>query len=210
MSIMVKAARMGDPGRIRAMPGIGYRQGDPGLFGDIFRKVTSVAGTVLPGPLGMGARAIHRLAGGGRATGAPQSPLDTRGKFAPKGSPAHRAYLARQGTRGLNLPGLGARGMGIGPPGSRLSLFEPQTNGAKSTAIPVGSVEVKPSGYHLNKSGYFLRDGTYIEPRSVYVKNRRRNPANPRAIDRSIGRIESAKRMASRLGRITIRKKECR
>lgn len=76
-----------------------------------------------------------------------------------------------------------------------------------------------PSGYHWNKTGYFVK-GTpaspppyrgqgpqYIAPGTVLVKNRRRNPANMRAADRSIGRIKAAKRLTKSLGRVTIREK---
>jgi len=68
-------------------------------------------------------------------------------------------------------------------------------------------------GYHPNKSGYYRQavpgdptSAVYIPPRSMWVKNRRRNPANARATDRAISRIGQAKRYASKLGRITIRK----
>lgn len=65
-----------------------------------------------------------------------------------------------------------------------------------------------PQGMHPNKSAYFLKSGEFIARGSRCVPSRRRNPANSRANDRAIGRIESAKKMAARLGRITIRK-EC-
>ncbi|GAG96208.1 unnamed protein product, partial [marine sediment metagenome] len=41
------------------------------------------------------------------------------------------------------------------------------------------------------------------------VKNRRRNPLNPRALDRSLSRITSAKRASKKLSRVTIRKASC-
>jgi len=62
-------------------------------------------------------------------------------------------------------------------------------------------------GYHLNKSSYFLMDGTFVEAGTKWVRNRRRNPGNMRALSRSLGRIKSAKKMASSLSQITIRKK---
>lgn len=48
-----------------------------------------------------------------------------------------------------------------------------------------------PRGYHLNKSAYFLRDGTFVPARSRFVRNRSRNPANGRALRRAIGRVSS-------------------
>jgi len=41
------------------------------------------------------------------------------------------------------------------------------------------------------------------------VKNRRRNPANPRATSNAITRIKGAKRYAKSLSSISIRKKKC-
>jgi len=74
-----------------------------------------------------------------------------------------------------------------------------------------GGGVLPPRGFHLNKTGYFLTSaaefGTFVEPFSRFVRNRRRNPGNMRAADRAISRIESAKRMAKRLSRITVRKK---
>lgn len=62
-------------------------------------------------------------------------------------------------------------------------------------------------GYHLNKSGYYTKGGNYVAPQSRWVKNRRRNPLNPRALSRSISRISSAKNAAKFLGRVTVRDK---
>jgi hypothetical protein len=73
-----------------------------------------------------------------------------------------------------------------------------------------------PQGYKPNKSGYYRRirspgnpEGSvyYIMPKSRCVKVRKRNAANPKAADRAVSRIESAKRFATRMNRITVRKK---
>jgi len=63
------------------------------------------------------------------------------------------------------------------------------------------------AGYHLNKSSYFLMSGEFVPERSRYVRNRKRNPANARATSRAISRITGAKRYATSLSRISIRKK---
>jgi len=63
------------------------------------------------------------------------------------------------------------------------------------------------SGYHPNKSSYFLMSGEFVPAGSRMVKNRKRNPANARATSRAISRIGGAKRYAKSLGRISIRKK---
>ena len=87
--------------------------------------------------------------------------------------------------------------------------------------MPTGQVGVDatpaigcPKGYKPNKSGYYRTIKSpgnpeggvfYIQPGSRCVKIRRRNPANPRAADRALGRIKSAKRFATKMGAVTIR-----
>jgi len=109
---------------------------------------------------------------------------------------------------GINPPFAGARGIGIDTPFGRYSLGE-QMNGAG--AMDLGAMQAgKPcpvSGYHWNKSGYFLQSGEYVPPGTKMVKNRRRNPANPRATSNAITRIKGAKRYAASLSSISIRKK---
>ena len=76
----------------------------------------------------------------------------------------------------------------------------------EQTAIAGGPQAPAMSGYHWNKSGYFLMSGEYVAAGTKLVKNRKRNPGNMRALSRSMGRIKSAKKMAAVLGTITIRK----
>ena len=45
-----------------------------------------------------------------------------------------------------------------------------------------------PRGMHLNKSAYFLRDGTFVAEGTRCVPNRRRNPLNPRALRKANSR----------------------
>jgi hypothetical protein len=66
------------------------------------------------------------------------------------------------------------------------------------------------TGFHPNKADYFLKDGTFVPEGTKCVKNRRRNPLNPKALDRAMGRITSAKKKEENLKRITIRKKVCK
>lgn len=56
-----------------------------------------------------------------------------------------------------------------------------------------GTAGAVMAGYHLNKHGYYTKGGHYVAPRSKQVKNRRRNPLNPRALHRSLARLHSAK-----------------
>jgi len=80
-------------------------------------------------------------------------------------------------------------------------------NGAAGMAAMQAGKPCPVSGYHWNKSGYFLKSGQYVQAGTKMVKNRRRNPANPRATSNAITRITGAKRYAASLGRISIRKK---
>lgn len=78
----------------------------------------------------------------------------------------------------------------------------PQRNGQQAPPIPAQAGPC-PSGYHLNKSSYYRRgpggQAVFIPEGTVYVKNRRRNPANPRALDRALGRLNAAKRLQNKL-----------
>lgn len=51
-----------------------------------------------------------------------------------------------------------------------------------------------PRGYHLNK-----QDGKYGPARSYYVRNRRTNPLNARALRRGISRLNGAERLLRRI-----------
>lgn len=67
-----------------------------------------------------------------------------------------------------------------------------------------------PKGYRLNKTGYYTKSGGWVEPGTKYVKIRRRNPLNPKAADRAISRITSAKKASAKLSRVSIRKPACK
>lgn len=60
-----------------------------------------------------------------------------------------------------------------------------------------------PVGYHFNRTTYYTKNGR-VDKGTKCVKNRRRNPLNPRALSRSMSRITSAKRAAHFLDRIQI------
>jgi len=182
-------------------PGSMRYMGDPGLFGDIWGGIKSIGrvATGIVGGLGIPVvSGVARTAGGllfGRAPGTstvpslPPAPMPPQ-VWALPGVPALSLQAVQECPPGthkvmgqcVNLPFGGAPGAGIAPP-------------------PTASM----GGYHLNKSGYFLMDGSYVAPGSKWVKNRRRNPGNMRALSRSMGRIKSAKRMAGVLGQITFK-----
>jgi len=101
-------------------------------------------------------------------------------------------------------------GGGVVPPGGPplpVGVRKPGVRGAAERFLPGGETglgEGCPRGHHPNKSSYFLKDGTFVEKHSKCVKHRRRyNPANAQATSRSIGRVNSAKRMQGALSQIS-------
>jgi len=114
----------------------------------------------------------------------------------------------------------GFTGMGRMPTapiaGPGFPLFAPQVPApgvlpAIQRALPGGATGMMAgcapmSGYHLNKSEYFLKSGEFVPEGSRLVRNRKRNPANARATSRAISRVVGAKRYAKSLSRVSIRK----
>jgi len=166
--------------------------GDPGLFGFIGKALKGAAGLArrIPGPIGAAAGFF-----GGRATGQFRPPPLTIQE-------APRFFQQAQQLPVIPEPGLGGlvrRALPFGQTG--LVVQQPENGVTTKLACQ--------SGFHPNKAAYFLRDGTFIEKETLCVKNRTRNPLNPRAASRAISRIESAKKATSRLNRISIRPPPC-
>lgn len=97
---------------------------------------------------------------------------------------------------------------GFSGPSSYPVVPTPGVGGAVSRLLPGGKTGYQvsvpatgapPRGMRLNKSGYFLRDGTYVAPGTRYVKIRRRNSMNPRALSRAMARVNGAKRIQAKL-----------
>lgn len=109
------------------------------------------------------------------------------------------------------MPGVGIQGL---PTFQQAPQKVPGVAGLLQRGIPGGETGYTcpagkpPSGYHVNKSSYWLMDGTFVPEGTKWVKNRRRNPANSRATNRAISRVASAKKHAQTLSRITIRAKK--
>jgi len=208
MSAAIKRARanyQGDRGYARAMPGTGYAMGDPGLFGSIFGGIKKLART-----------AISTMPGGGIALGL---------------AGAAKTLLTRQRRAARDIGTLRGRQQLLpaaafqqyqGPPAQAVQPV-PGFRGLMERIIPGGATGLQvpgeaigarvPQGYHLNKSGYYRggRPGSasssveWIPEESIFVKNRKRNPMNPRAWDRAFGRLKSAQNLKKKMGRITIR-----
>jgi len=190
MSAALKAAKMGSRG---FRPGAGRAVGDPGFFGSLGRIA---GGFLLGGPVGGAATFLAETAGlpGGR--GGIPVPVS-------RATPTSRAGRFQQDV-GFAMPQLGgARGFG-GPGQQRPSTgvtTRPQT--AVAPAAQNGAALGQPKGFHANKSSYFLMDGTFVPAGSRWVKNRSRNPLNPRALRRAIGRIDAGKIWQGKLHEIS-------
>jgi len=181
-----------------------YR-GDPGLFGFLGKAIGGIAGLVskvVPGPLGA-------VAGGVSALLKPKNP-SLKALVLPASVAPTLSYGTPQGQYPdsvVTQPGTTFSLPGVGP-------FL-QTGGGSTTYYGGGGgTAVAPSGagcmkgHHLNKAGYYTKQG-YVAPESRCVKNRRRNPLNARALSRSLARISSAKNAASFLSKVTIRREGC-
>lgn len=178
--------------------------GDPGLFGFLGKAVGTLAGavgSVLPGPIGLAAKGVSTLLSGGGPGGA-------------AGSPSTSTVAFTGGWGG----GVGARPISTSlipqqaPPVPQVPV--PGVQGSLQRLLPGGATGYQPagpapSGYHWNKSDYFLKDGTFVPAGTKLVKNRRRNPLNPRAASRAISRLESAKKATRRLDRVAIKCRRC-
>lgn len=182
--------------------------GDPGFFGDIWHGITGAVGGLLSGgPIGALKGAVGGFMSGGKAGGTTAATTGTKqginvGPIV--GDPA----INQQGL-GFTLPQMGGGSVGAGPGmGGGFNVGGPngitigggaQMGGgaaagfANTPQLGAGAGGAVMSGYHLNKHGYYTKGGHYVAPRSKQVKNRRRNPLNPRALHRSLARLHSAK-----------------
>jgi len=189
MSASVKAARMMKAGP-RAMPGTGF-QGDPGLFGFL--------GGVAKGALNIvGASGIPGVSGVAKGL---------TSIFGNKSGSAKAQQLAAARFGGGTIPG----GFWQGP-GVPTNVRRPGVLALGQSLIPGGETGLGAGcgqGFHPNKSDYFLKTGEYVAKGSRCVRNRKRNPLNPRAFDRALSRIDSANNFKKKLARITIRPKKC-
>ena len=148
--------------------------GDPGWLSSIWKGVKSFALPILGGMIGgpIGAAAGSAAAGGGKPS--PGTALSLPGTF----------------TGGLTMPGGMSLGMGytggaMVPGSGRLPPFTATGAGV----LPAGGRggQLMPSGYH------FAKDGS-----GRLVRNRRMNVANPRALRRSMRRVQGFEKLARR------------
>lgn len=202
MSAAIKLARARGGRLPRA--GVQRLRGDPGFF-DFLKKAAGVATGVVSK---LGIPVVSGVAGtvSQVLTGPPKTPgmmvANINGTTPVTAVPGVRGAAERffpGGRTGLEVPITLNGEVGVRKTEERKAFAQLQLmNGGGC-----------PKGMQLNKTDYFLRDGTFVPAGSRCVATRRRNPLNPRAFDRALGRITAAKRFGDRLGRVTVRKKPC-
>lgn len=156
--------------------------------GDAYAAYPYAAGGFLSS-LGKG---IKKVVGGVVGTAINLSPIGTIVKGATGGRVDLGAGAARliQGKpkAQLQLPPIS-----VGLPGG-FSVSAPQ--GINTAAFTEGGA--CPKGFRLNKTGYFLQDGTFVPPGSKCVRIRSMNPLNPRALRKGLSRAERFEKFARR------------
>ncbi len=148
--------------------------GDPGWLSSIWKGIKKIAPTILGGVIGGPVGAIIGSAGGGGGKPRPGTAMTVPGTFTgavgfPGGMALGAAYTPSVITPGQGrLPPFTATGAGVLPMGGR------------------GGV-CAPSGYH------FAKDGS-----GRMVRNRRMNVANPKALRRSLRRVQGFEKLVRR------------
>lgn len=177
--------------------------GDPGLFGFLGNAIKGVAGGFLTGgPVGAilgGTSAVVGSMGGPKTVkqakyanilqiaqqkpiyGTPGIMKQSSGAMFPTIAPARPALQAGSGVYA------GPGGVAVGKYNMAPGGSAPQGSAA-AAGTPCGL-----KGHHMNKSGYYTQAG-YVAPQTKCVRNRRRNPLNPRALSRAMSRVASAQR----------------
>lgn len=171
----------------------GGPRGDPGLWGFIKGAAKTGVALVTGGPTAAAATAYQQITGS-RARGLPPPVV---GASTPWAAPPRSIMPVQNGGRVVRTPGIrGAieRGLPFGRTGYEVAAA-PGLNGTMG-------------GYHLNKSGYFLQSGEFVEAGTKWVKNRRRNPGNIKAASRALSRVTATKKALQTFSRVTIRDKD--
>lgn len=229
MSAAVKAGRAqyaGDPGILGGIVGgvTGFLTGGPAGavagaaagFGIGGKKADVAVARRVPQGITWQRKPSKGWGRPGRFMGPPSTIPTTGGVRALPGQGAKGPNFGVRGGIQINPPFGGPPGMGLrigGGVGEATGYIETSPGEIAEVVQTVRrrrrySLEEGPPGpgYRLNKSDYWLRNGTFVPKGTVWVKSRRRNSLNPRALDRALSRVGSAKNAWSKLGRVTIRK----
>ena len=148
--------------------------GDPGFLSSLWRGVKKIAGPIIGGMLGgpVGAAVLGGLTSGGGAT----PPIRPQAMYPGAGQVV--------GT--VTMPGGASFSGGVQLPTRFKYPRAIQGQPAAAIAGPGGAGMI-PSGYH------YAKDGS-----GKLVRNRRMNVANPRALRRSMRRVQGFEKLARR------------
>jgi len=151
----------------------GYGRGDPGFLSSLWKGVKKIAGPVLGGLIGGPIGAVVGGLGGGGGGGYGTPPI-----VAAKPTPQFRTQLGpfQQTSFYPPVPRM---------PGGA-SLVPTAHERMASASAGMGGAGC-PRGYHLAKDGS-----------GRWVRNRRMNIANPRALRRAMRRVQGFEKMAKR------------
>jgi len=151
----------------------GYGRGDPGFLSSLWKGVKKIAAPVIGGLIGgpIGAMVGGRIGGGSGGAGTP--PI-----MAPVSQPRQRIAMGPLSSTDFYPPVPSMPGRGLMAP--------PPTGHERMAAASAGAAGC-PRGYHLAKDGS-----------GRWVRNRRMNIANPRALRRAMRRVQGFEKMAKR------------
>jgi len=198
MSMALKRSRI----RAGTLPAINRQQfrGDPGIFGDIFKKVTSF----VRDPVGtLVSTAVDLLSGGGGTDPPPKTMAQAQAEaVVSNGTIVRTAQTVPTDFIDFDFPFSGEPGFGV-------TFFGQNGENGGSTATAAPANGKCQSGFHLNKATYFLKSGQRILKGTVCVKNRRRNALNDRAASNAIRRLEGARKAIKNIQRVSIRCGKC-
>jgi len=194
MSLQLRASRA----RAGTGPGLGRQdlRGDPGIFGDIFKTATSF----IRDPIGTAIDLGTRLLGGG-SDPVPQVSMQESQERVVSADMSIVSQTQQTLPIDINFPF-------HGEPGAGVTFFGKGGGKASGTAL-MKTNGACPSGMHLNRSGYFLKTGQFIPPKSKCVPDRRMNPLNPRSASRAIKRLGRAQAAVQDIERVKIQCKRC-
>jgi hypothetical protein len=173
-----------------------HYRGDPGIFDSIWSGIKGAAGGFLTG--GIGGAILGGAAGIASGNkGKPKNPSIGLG-LAGTRFDTSRLALAQPGDTRIFSPG-GDISIGGGLPPmlsspGRGNTTAQGTSGTDWNDRANSLQQACPKGYHANKSGYYSQRYGWVPAGSTCVKNRKRNPLNPRALSRSMARVGSAQK----------------
>jgi len=210
MSLMMKAvklAQLNQGGTFYQQQAMRVAKGDPGLFGFLGKAISGVGKVLGVNKQTVGTlrdTAVGMLTGGpaGAIMGAASNVWNTAKQPSTFAGAAAVNQMSLPGV-GLTLPGLPSLPNMLGPGNNTQS----QPTDWNDKPNPSGTPCAK--GYHYNKTGYYSKRYGFVPAHSVCVKNRRRNPLNPKAASRAMARLSSAKKASSFLSRFSIKGGGC-